>query len=249
MIPITPPSRTTTTITTKLCLELTFGCFVLFVLFLYHGFGPQADDWVRKRQAEIPLATPLAAYIRVPLSWYHSTTYAFFPDETHAMIRRVYTHPSQDYSKRHFCGFCGTPLSYWSEEPRSEADFINLTLGSLLREDIRDLEDLGLIPDDDDTDAAVTEQQQQQQQVPTTTEAKRSAALRQSFGVPWFETLIEGSRLGSMRRSYGAQRSRDGQASIEWEIVEFSDGGGEMDLGEADDAALQQLGKRKHHEV
>ncbi|KAL6858454.1 hypothetical protein J3F83DRAFT_750850 [Trichoderma novae-zelandiae] len=193
-------------------------------------------------QHQIPLATPLAAYIRVPLSWYHSTTYAFFPDETHAMIRRVYTHPSQDYSKRHFCGFCGTPLSYWSEEPRSEADFINLTLGSLLREDIRDLEDMGLIPDDTPAE-------------PEPPATKRSAALRQSFGVPWFEGLIEGSRLGSMRRSYGAQRSADGQ-SIEWEIVEFSDnggGGGEMDLGEGGElegeAALQQLGKRKHNEV
>ncbi|RFU80007.1 hypothetical protein TARUN_2229 [Trichoderma arundinaceum] len=196
-------------------------------------------------QHQIPLATPLAAYIRVPLSWYHSTTYAFFPDETHAMIRRVYTHPSQDYSKRHFCGFCGTPLSYWSEEPPSEADFINLTLGSLLREDIRDLEDLGLIPEDGGEGSS-----SRAEAAPATPTTR--TVLQQSFGVPWFDGLIEGSRLGSMRRNYGAKRSRDGQMSIEWDIVEYSEnGGGEKDEGDAEGEASTQLGKRKlrEHEV
>lgn len=156
------------------------------------------------------------------------------------MIRRVYTHPSQDYSKRHFCGFCGTPLSYWSEEPRSEAEFINLTLGSLLREDIRDLEDIGLIPQDGDEDAPSGSET-----APAATPTTRTA-LQQSFGVPWFDGLIEGSRLGNMRRSYGTRRSRDGQTSIEWDIVEFSEnGGGETGEG---DAALTHLGKRKLRE-
>lgn len=156
------------------------------------------------------------------------------------MIRRVYTHPSQDYSKRHFCGFCGTPLSYWSEEPRSEAEFINLTLGSLLREDIRDLEDIGLIPQDGDEDAP-----SESEAAPAATPTTRTA-LQQSFGVPWFDGLIEGSRLGNMRRSYGTRRSRDGQTSIEWDIVEFSEnGGGETGEG---DAALTHLGKRKLRE-
>ncbi|KAL6692649.1 hypothetical protein J3F84DRAFT_383456 [Trichoderma pleuroticola] len=188
-------------------------------------------------QHQIPLATPLAAYIRVPLSWYHSSTYAFFPDETHTMIRKVYSHPSQDYSKRHFCGFCGTPLSYWSEEPRSEADFINLTLGSLLREDIRDLEDMGLIPEDEESPP----KSEASPAVPT-----RRTAIQQSFGVPWFDGLIEGSRLGSMRRSYGTKTSRDGQTSIDWDIVEYSEnGGGEMEEDEPAGAASTQLGKRK----
>lgn len=150
------------------------------------------------------------------------------------MIRKVYSHPSQDYSKRHFCGFCGTPLSYWSEEPRSEAEFINLTLGSLLREDIRDLEDMGLIPEDEGSPP----RSETTPAVPT-----RRTAIQQSFGVPWFDGLIEGSRLGSMRRSYHATRSRDGQTSIEWDIVEYSEnGGGEM---EEDEPVSTQLGKRK----
>ncbi|KAK5990091.1 hypothetical protein PT974_08355 [Cladobotryum mycophilum] len=172
---------------------------------------------------QIPLATPLAAYIRVPLSWYHSTTYAFFPDETHNMIRRVYTHPSQDYSKRHFCGFCGTPLSYWSEEPQGEAEFINLTIGSLLREDLQDLEDMGLLPEEEEDNAGETgEKQTEAAAAPT-----KSTALRQSFGVPWFDGLVEGTRLGNMRRNHGVKRSRDGHVKIEWDIVEFSDHGDE----------------------
>lgn len=166
---------------------------------------------------EIPLATPLAAYIRVPLSWYRSTTIAFFPDETHAMIRRVYTHSTQDYSKRHFCGFCGTPLSYWSEEPRSEAEYINLTLGSLLREDLRDLEEMGLIPDESSDGA---EEAKEEAATPA-----RTTDLRQSFGVPWFDTMVEGTRLGNMRRSHGMKSSHDGKVNIEWDIVECTDDG------------------------
>ncbi|KAH9438073.1 hypothetical protein MCOR02_001714 [Pyricularia oryzae] len=91
-------------------------------------------------------ASPLAAFLRVPLSWYQSSTFPFFDDERSGAIRRTYTHPAQQASKRNFCGFCGTPLSYWSEDPPSEADFIRLTLGSLCHEDLGDLEELGLVP-------------------------------------------------------------------------------------------------------
>ncbi|KAG5747493.1 hypothetical protein H9Q69_010615 [Fusarium xylarioides] len=169
---------------------------------------------------QIPLATPLAAYIRVPLSWYHSTTYSFFPDETHALIRRVYTHPSQQYSKRHFCGYCGTPLSY-----------------CLLREDLRDLEDMGLIPEEEDGKASAG-------QPPAV--VGRNTALRQSYGVPWFDGMVEGTRLGSMRRSQGVKQSHDGQVKVEWEIVEYSNGDESTALTEEDnDVEMSNPGKRK----
>ncbi|PNY24088.1 Uncharacterized protein TCAP_05973, partial [Tolypocladium capitatum] len=186
----------------------------------------QADRLVG--ETEIPLATPLAAYIRVPLAWYHSTTFAFFPDETHSMIRRVYTHPSQRHSKRHFCGFCGTPLSYWSEHPMTEADYINLTLGSLLREDLRDLEDMGLIPDESEQEHQHQQKQQQQgqgEERPVVSTPPKSTVLRESFGVPWFDGMVEGTRLGNMRRSQGVQWPHDGSVRMEWEIVEYTDGG------------------------
>ncbi|RDA87963.1 hypothetical protein CP532_3444 [Ophiocordyceps camponoti-leonardi (nom. inval.)] len=183
---------------------------------------------------QISLATPLAAYIRVPLSWYHSTTFAFFPDETHSTIRRVYTHPTQQHAKRHFCGFCGTPLSYWSEKPMSEAEYINLTLGSLMGEDLRDLEDMGLIPDHHEDEEE--EQEAQRPARPT------GGALRQSLGVPWFEGLVDGTRLGGMRRSQGVEHSRDGSVKVEWEIVEFGGGGSDVDMEES---GLSSPGKRK----
>ncbi|KAM4060164.1 Mss4-like protein [Hirsutella rhossiliensis] len=191
---------------------------------------------------QIPLATPLAAYIRVPLSWYHSTTFAFFPDETHTMIRRVYTHPSQEHSKRHFCGFCGTPLSYWSESPLSEADYINLTIGSLLRDDLRDLEDMGLIPDELDDDAGGRDR------TPAPATPTRSAALRESFGVPWFDGLVEGTRLGNMRRAQGVKRSHDGRVSVEWEIVEYaagSDSDADMETESASSSGKRKMQDRE----
>ncbi|KAH7328482.1 hypothetical protein B0I35DRAFT_19338 [Stachybotrys elegans] len=159
---------------------------------------------------QIPFGTPLAAYIRVPLSWYHSTTHAFFADETHATIRRVYTHPTQQHSKRHFCGYCGTSFSYWSEKPWTEAEFISLTLGSLLREDLRDLEDMGLIPN---------ETQNERAQTPTSPLAV-SVRPRLSNGVPWFEGMVAGSRLASLSRT----TNRDGRTEFDWEIVDFTDG-------------------------
>ncbi len=179
----------------------------------------------------------------MPLSWYHSTTEAFFPDETHALIRRVYTHPSHSHAKRHFCGYCGTPLSYWSEEPHSEADYINLTLGSLLREDLRDLEDMGLIPDASDTDEQEKEEQGEgsgqqlsagRQATSAAARPSRSTALRESYGVPWFDGLVEGTRLGKMRQTRGVERSQDGRVKIEWEVFEYH-GGGDDDNNNDDD--------------
>ncbi|KAH8815652.1 hypothetical protein F5884DRAFT_773086 [Xylogone sp. PMI_703] len=170
-------------------------------------------------------ATPLSAWLRVPLSWYHSATYAFFDDETHNSIRRSYTSPLEQSSKRYFCGFCGTPLTYWSESPPSEADYISLTLGSLTGPDLRDLEDMGVLPKeafDSDSDERTG---------PETVVIGESNQLEPEIEereiVPWFETLVQGSRLGKIRRSKGQRRSNDGRTRVEWEIVEWTDDGGD----------------------
>lgn len=189
---------------------------------------------------QIPLATPLAAYIRVPLAWYHSTTHSYFDDETHAMIRRVYTHPTQAHAKRHFCGFCGTPLSYWSESPLSEAEYIRLTLGSLAQEDLADLEDMGLLSDrdsttteDKDDDAAAAGATTVSKLAPATTEGGGSStALRGSYSVPWFEDLVEGAGLGTIKRSRGVKRSEDGRVKVEWEVFEFNGDDEDTDMGD-----------------
>lgn len=164
-------------------------------------------------------ASPLSAWLRVPLAWYQSATYAFFDDETHNSIRRSYTSPLEESSKRYFCGFCGTPLTYWSESPPSEADYISLTLGSLAGEDLRDLEDLGLLPKeafDSDTENAEGD-------VDVEMIGQTEPEIEEREIVPWFETLVQGSKLGKMRRMRGHKQSSDGRARVEWEIVEWTD--------------------------
>ncbi|KAK8108585.1 hypothetical protein PG984_014386 [Apiospora sp. TS-2023a] len=191
----------------------------------------------------ISAATPLSAFLRVPLSWYHSRTFAFFPDESRSSIRRVYSHPTEQHVMRQFCGFCGTPLSYWSEEPRSEADYIQLTLGSLLTQDLRDLEDMGLLPDDDGNGNNIEEMDLAPVAAPATTGPNTPLLGREFSGLPWFDSMVRGSQLGNLRTSKGARESRDGHVRVEWEITEWTgDGGGE---GVDDESESSSSGKRK----
>ncbi|KAK9425429.1 hypothetical protein SUNI508_13037 [Seiridium unicorne] len=185
----------------------------------------------------IASAAPLSAFLRVPLTWYHSRTFPFFQDETRPVIRRVYSHPSDENTQRTFCGFCGTPISYFTEQPRSEADYIQLTIGSLLTEDLHDLEELGLLTEDDMEDAMDI--------VPTNPTAVTDSQLtgRDFTHIPWFDSMIQGSRLGNARTSRGAQESRDGTMRVEWEITEWT---GEDD-SEASETSTS--GKRKRRDT
>ncbi|KAL8370474.1 hypothetical protein RB595_000716 [Gaeumannomyces hyphopodioides] len=197
-------------------------------------------------------ASPISAFLRVPLSWYRSSTRAFFPDEASSAIRRTYTHPSQQHAKRGFCGFCGTPLSYWSEDPPAEADFIRLTLGSLCSEDLGDLEDLGLVPgtpsDDGGAEAAVGGE----------AEGRGGGAgggggggsrpvARETLGVSWFDSMVAGSRLGNLRASRAGGRGRDGRVTYEWEVVEWT-AGSDDDDDKMDDGGQASPAKRLKHD-
>jgi len=143
------------------------------------------------------------------------------PDETPASIRRTYTSPFEENTQRHFCGFCGTPLSYWCESPRDEADYISLTLGSLDSSYLRDLEDLGFLPKE-----AYEDMQNDRDAAEELSYYTRSND--NNDGLPWFETMVQGSRLGNMKRSWGQnQKSHgsNGRIKIEWEICEWNDDG------------------------
>lgn len=72
------------------------------------------------------------------------------------MIYRVYEQstPGTFFTQRRFCGFCGTPLSYWSETPKSEAGFIRLVVGSLHAQDLNRLDEWGAIGEDEDESSA-----------------------------------------------------------------------------------------------
>lgn len=152
-------------------------------------------------------------------------------DESPSAIRRTYTSPHEEHCKRHFCGFCGTPLSYWSESPPSEADYISLTLGSLAGSDLRNLDDLGLLPKE-----ALEDAESDKEQI----ESVVQNAVSVEEGLPWFDTLVRGSKLASMRKSWGSRQSGNGRYKVEWEIVEWTEG---------DDEDSTLPAKRKFGEV
>ncbi|KIW28700.1 uncharacterized protein PV07_08338 [Cladophialophora immunda] len=214
-------------------------------------------------------ATPLTAWLRVPLSWYSSTTQSFFPDETHASIRRTFTPLHTPHSQRVFCGYCGTHLSFWTEQPPEEAEYMNITLGSLLSEDLRALQDLDLLPEDVEAEGSADDAQQftmsgalqqgdqaaaeaaaiQQQNQPLT----RTQRSGRTGGLTWFEEMLDGSRLGrtqNTRRGVGI--SNDGLTRVEWEVSEYFDDGSDEplqtatgskrkigDVGKDEDATMQ----------
>ena len=174
-----------------------------------------------------------ALSLRVPLAHIHSTTYAFYPDETPNTIRRVFTPDHSPHTKRHFCGICGTPLSHWSEESPDEAELIYVNLKTLRSESFDRLEDAGLL-------SGVSSEDEREGSQELSKEPSQVTAIgqgREVQGSPWFEEMIEGSQLGRLRRRRGGQSSSDGSTRVEWEVTEF-------DSGEADEGNVNKH-KRK----
>lgn len=147
------------------------------------------------------------------------------------MIHRVFESqdPAQRQTKRYFCGYCGTPLSFWTERPQREADFIQLTLASLAGEDLRDLEDMGLLPELEEArspepDSEPDVEPENKSGVRTIQATRGAAANRESQSVPWFNSLVEGSRLGkTVRQGHSITESRGRTTTVKWEIVEWTE--------------------------
>lgn len=203
--------------------------------------------------------TPITAWLRVPLDWFQSHTRSFFPDETHASIRRTHTPRHAPHTRRIFCGFCGTPLTFWTEEPRDEADFISVAIGSLFAADQRALEDLNLLPGDSDeeeveevlpTSSALAPVPEKSSPVIVPSlgnlpNISRSVRRGTADGIPWFEEMVEGSRLGRlMRARRGKGVSDDQYTSIEWEVSEWYDDGTTA-IQQEHDSNGHATGKRK----
>ena len=134
---------------------------------------------------------------------------------------------------RHFCGICGTPLSHWSEENPEEAELIYVNLKTLRSESFDRLEDAGLLSglSSEEEKEEARESNEPPQQVNAIGQA------REIRGNPWFEEMIQGSRLGRIRRRRGGESSSDGSTKVEWEITEF-------EAGEGDEGGLSN-NKRK----
>jgi hypothetical protein len=143
---------------------------------------------------------------------------------------------------------------------------MSVTLGSLVSDDLRMLEDLDLLPADvtEDTQARPesvtnTSSASETATVPPTSATESSSAVTSSSpsgfvkhyregtvaGIPWFEEMIEGSKLGRIiRKRRGIGVSDDQSATIEWEISEWHGGGSPSDTSES-----SGTGKRKIDEM
>ncbi|GLA65018.1 hypothetical protein AtubIFM54640_006755 [Aspergillus tubingensis] len=210
-------------------------------------------------------AAPLTAWLRVPLTWYQSHTQSYFPDETHSTIRRIFSPHHAPHTQRVFCGYCGTPLTFWSEDPREEADYMSVSIGSLFGDGQRMLEDLELLPPESPPHSSDEERETEEEELepvkgkekvvvsPATAQQNTrssdvvipsGSAVSRSYrhgtlgGIPWFEEMVEGSRLGRMMKTRrGVGVSDDQSTSFEWEISEWTSD------------STQAAGKRKrgHH--
>jgi hypothetical protein len=177
-------------------------------------------------------ANPITLWLRVPLPWYTSATFAQFPDETRTSIKRSFVSPYTTNTRRNFCGYCGTQLSSWNERTREEAEHICLTVGSLLDEDQELLGELGFLPTSESSDEEVVVAG------PSRTNPSPSVArsTSQGQGAPWFEEIVRNTRLGHFKQQRGGYS--DSGVHVEYEVTEWTE-------GDADDEGSSTPNKRK----
>jgi hypothetical protein len=178
-------------------------------------------------------ATPLTAWLRIPLAWYHSNTQAFFPDESHAAIRRTFYTPAPLVGnsggkeglevRKQFCGYCGTHLNAW-REAEGEKEWMDVTLGSLWSESLGVLEGLGFL--ESESGSGAEDEEGEGESVRRGRVARSSDGSMGNRGMPYFEEMVEDSRLGRIKRRRGGRVGADG-SEVQWEITEIEGGDGD----------------------
>ncbi|KAH7391177.1 hypothetical protein DE146DRAFT_618621 [Phaeosphaeria sp. MPI-PUGE-AT-0046c] len=188
-------------------------------------------------------ANPLTLWLRVPLPWYTSATFAQFPDETRSSIQRSFLSPFASAHRRVFCGYCGTQLSSWNEHTHDDAEHISLTVGSLLDEDQDLLAELGFLPNSESSDdetadlsTAATPGFARSNNAQTVARSEPSAR-----GAPWFEEIVRNTRLGRLKQQRGGHTT--GRVQVEWEVTEWTEG------DDADNEGRATPSKRKFGHV
>ncbi|KAK4910581.1 hypothetical protein LTR66_017422 [Elasticomyces elasticus] len=172
----------------------------------------------------------LSAYLHVPLLWFSSKTRPIYEDELPSYIAKTF---ETSGTQRKFCGYCGSHISQWTEEPREEQEFINLTVNSLDAHSLDGLGELELLPEDVDV-VQLREQSTRRiesvgtrstQIAQTSTDhggMTRSSRSGNRGGISWFEDMIEGSQLGHhSKTSRGQGQSADGSTTVQWEVSEY----------------------------
>jgi hypothetical protein len=195
-------------------------------------------DRLTQHEPGLHSASPLTLWLRVPLPWYTSATFAQYPDETRSSIQRSFVSPFTADHRRVFCGYCGTQLSSWNERTREDAEHISLTVGSLLDRDQQLLTELGLLPGGESSDEDTTHGAGPSRPSPTRTVARSEPSAR---GAPWFEEIVRNTRLSRFKQQRGGHSS--GGVHVEWEVVEYTEG------DDADDEGRATPSKRKIGDV
>lgn len=106
----------------------------------------------------------------------------------------------------------------------------------MCRDDLGDLDELGLIPESPSEQGGselpvrgaleAAQQASEAQRVSATLSTASQPIGRESRGIPWIESLVDGSSLGGrLKRASVTRRSADGSAWAQWHIVEYSDDG------------------------
>ena len=120
---------------------------------------------------------------------------------------------------------------------------MNLTLGSLLSESLDLLEALNILPDttsEDEEGQTKGSEVNEEDHIPTNEEdeggvdampdpgrarprevSTQTMHSMQNRGMPYFEEMVENSRLGRIKRQRGGQTSQDGRMVVQWEVVEI----------------------------
>lgn len=76
------------------------------------------------------------------------------------------------------------------------------------------------------------------------TTLSRPSESHREIDIPWFDSIMEGSRLGGrLRTTRGTRQSADGTTRIEFEITEYTDDGGET-KGSSSGNGKRKLGDR-----
>jgi hypothetical protein len=110
-------------------------------------------------------------------------------------------------------------------------------VGSLLGDDLRALEDLGLLPEDSDIGAlprgeTAADEKPDSSIASASDKATKAERHGTSGSVSWFEEMISGSVLGRTHKTLrGMSISADGTARVDWEVTEIGAGDEDSDPG------------------
>lgn len=141
---------------------------------------------------------------------------------------------------------------------------MDVTLGSLGEESLRALEGLGVLGGSDEEEEVEEEEEdaldEEEEAAPEVTMADSTPAATETVvrrgsaqqrpqamrnrGMPYFESMVENSRLGRIKRQKGGHTSRDGRTRVRWEVVELDEGGNGEGMGAVEETGEEGANKR-----